>query len=93
MEETGNIFDPNFFLVDESTHVVYRKEQFTQGDSLPVELIVRDRRFKQKEIEEMCVSSGLSVEWTRFVSSGNWSKPLDPLDKSAKEILVLCTKR
>ncbi len=64
MEETGNIFNPNYYAVDTDTQIVYRKEQFLYGE-LPQELLVRDRRFRKTEIIEMCISVGLCVEWAR----------------------------
>lgn len=93
METTGDIFDPDFYMLDEDANVVYRKEQFTQGQNLPAELIVRDRRFLRVEIEAMCAEAGLDVAWTRFVRAGRWDDPLDEQDDRAKEILVLCRAR
>jgi SAM-dependent methyltransferase len=88
MEETGNIFDPDFFLVDERAGVVYRKEQFHHGGSLPEELIVRDRRYTAGSITKLCEDAGLNVVWIRPVRAGAWDQDHDRL--SAKEILVLC---
>lgn len=93
MEITGNIFDPAYYLVDTETGVVYRREQFKHGRSLPVELIVRDKRFTMKEIETMCKSVGLEVEYSRFVNARDWETGFSATDESAKEILVKCIKR
>lgn len=93
MENTGNVFDPDFYIVDTETQVVYRREQFLTGDSLPVELLVRDRRFHRFEIEEMCSIVGLDVVWSRYVSAGKWETGLDRYDRAAKEIILLCRKR
>lgn len=92
MEASGNIFDPDYFMLDLDDQVVYRKEQFSRGSNLPAEMLVRDRRFRAAEIEAMCKDSGLHVEWSRYVKLGEWDKPLDPIDPKAKEILVLCRK-
>lgn len=92
METTGDVFNPNYYLVDTESGVVYRREQFKQGRSLPVELIVRDKRFKKSEIEEMCNEAGLSVEYIRFVNAQDWETGFNPEDKSAKEILLKCRK-
>ncbi|WP_254509563.1 GNAT family N-acetyltransferase [Anatilimnocola floriformis] len=92
MEATGDVFDPRFFMIDTDTGVVYRKEQFAQGSELPVELIVRDRRFEQEEIEKLCTDAGLEVIWSRFVRAGAWQFGLDRSDDHAKEILVLCRR-
>lgn len=93
MAQTGQIFDSEHYILDNDTSVVYRKEQFTEKSSLPVELIVRDRRFHKDEIEEMCRSVGLEVLWSRFVGAGTWSSSLHKHDSGAKEILLLCKKR
>ena len=93
MESTGDIFNPDFYLLDEDTGVVYRKEQFTEGRELPTELVVRDRRFSKEEIQEMCNNAGLEVVWTRFVRAGRWHQPLGEHDDDAKEILLLCRRR
>jgi 2-polyprenyl-3-methyl-5-hydroxy-6-metoxy-1,4-benzoquinol methylase len=88
MEETGNIFDPDFFLVDERAGVVYRKEQFHHGGSLPEELIVRDRRYTVRSITKLSEDAGLNVVWIRPVRAGAWNQDHDR--QSAKEILLLC---
>ena len=92
METTGNVFDPEFYLVDTETQVVYRKEQFSRKEDLPVELIVRDRRFTRREIEKMCNTAGFTVEFSRYVKVGDWLNCLCSTDKAAKEILVKCKK-
>lgn len=90
METTGDIFDPDYFMLDEDSNVVYRKERFTSGSDLPTEVIVRDRRFSTDEITTLCSDAGLSVVWTRPVRAGHWHQALDEHDNRAKEILVLC---
>ena len=90
METTGDIFDPDYYMIDKDNSVVYRREQFTAGQNIPAEIIVRDRRFLEKEIRAMCSEAGLDVVWTRFVSAGRWNDPLKEDDDRAKEILVLC---
>lgn len=90
MEETGDIFDPDYYLVDTQTHIIYRKEQFKKGNQLPEELLVRDRRFTMPEIESMCGHAGLEVIWSRYVGAGKWNESKSALE--AKEILVFCRK-
>jgi len=92
MERSGNVFDPDFYLIDTDHRVVYRKEQFHRGEAVFEELLVRDRRYKEEEIRAMCVAAGFEVIWTRFVRSGHWEEPQDRLSDHAKEILVLCQK-
>lgn len=92
METTGNVFDPDFYMVDSKSSIVYRKEQFAEGNQLPVELLIRDRRYRRAEIEDDCRQVGLDVVWSRFVQAGRWEVELDGCDRRAKEILVLCQK-
>lgn len=92
MEQTGDVFQPDFLMVDEETHVIYRREQFTTGQDLPKELLVRDRRFTMDEIIEMCENAGLQVLLARYVSATNWEKSLSITDPHAKEILLKCKK-
>ena len=92
MEKTGNIFDPDYYFIDEETEIVYRKERFDQGNDLPIELIVRDKRYTKSEIVNLCKSVGLKVEFARYVNARNWKTELDPTDKRAKEILIKCVK-
>ncbi len=92
MEQTGNIFDPDYYLLDKDKGVVYRREQFRVGRSLPVELIVRDKRFYESEIIDLCKSVGFKVDEIRFVNASKWETSLNPTDSKAKEILVKLSK-
>lgn len=92
MEKTGNVFLPDYYLVDEETHVVYRKEQFLSRNKMPRELIVRDMRFTKAEIIEMCVNAGFVVIESKFVNATDWSNSYQATDKKAKEILIVCQK-
>lgn len=92
MEKTGDIFDPDLFLVDDSNHLVYRREQFSAGRELPVELVVRDKRYSRKEIMELCKSVGFLVEYANYVSAKDWKCHLESTNPHAKEILLKCIK-
>jgi 2-polyprenyl-3-methyl-5-hydroxy-6-metoxy-1,4-benzoquinol methylase len=63
MESSGEVFNPDYYLIDRNTKIVYRKEQFAEGDDLPVELLVRDRRYTKEQIENLCQQAGLDVVW------------------------------
>jgi 2-polyprenyl-3-methyl-5-hydroxy-6-metoxy-1,4-benzoquinol methylase/GNAT superfamily N-acetyltransferase len=93
METTGDIFNPAYFLLDTETDVIYRKEQFKEGDHLPEEMIVRDRRYTPSQITSMCQEEGFSVLWYRRVRSGDWNTDQAEDSPRAKEILLLCEKR
>lgn len=92
MENTGNIFDPDYYFIDEDTEIVYRKERFDQGNNLPVELIVRDKRYTMDEITLLCERNGLHVEFSRYVNAKDWKSGYESTNKSAKEILLKCIK-
>jgi 2-polyprenyl-3-methyl-5-hydroxy-6-metoxy-1,4-benzoquinol methylase len=93
MEKTGNVFNPDYYMIDKETRIVYRKEQFQfDKDQLPKELIVRDRRFTRDEITQMCREVGFHVQFARYVSAKDWKTNLLPAHTSAKEILIKCQK-
>ncbi len=92
METTGNIFNPNDFLIDEETKIIYRKETFSYENSYPKELIVRDRRYYMNDIIDMCKKVNLEIISKKFVNAG-WQKEYNCLDKKAKEILLICRKK
>jgi hypothetical protein len=85
MEKRGSVFNPDFYLIDRKTRIVYRKEQFAQGEELPEELLVRDVRFSKEKVEKLCTHVGLEVLWTRFVGAGAWRQPLPRLEDHAKK--------
>lgn len=88
MEKTGDVFNPDYYLVDEHTGVVYRKEQFTEGRQLPAELMVRDRRYTSESFRRLLESAGLAPVWIRHVRAGAWDRDASP--EAAKELLALC---
>lgn len=93
MEKTGDIFNPEYMLVDDVEKIVYRKEQFQECKELPIEMIVRDRRFTKDEIVQLCSKVGFFVEYAHYVSASNWNDNLESTDLHAKEILLKCKKR
>jgi 2-polyprenyl-3-methyl-5-hydroxy-6-metoxy-1,4-benzoquinol methylase len=93
MQSTGNIFNPDYFLLDKNAKVVYRRETFDEGAELPVELVVRDRRYDRIEIENICAAAGLDVEICGFVRAGNFGIANEPDTEATKEILVIARKR
>jgi hypothetical protein len=93
MENTGNVFNPNYYMIDKETRIVYRKEQFqSDKNQLPQELVIRDRRFTQDEITQMCREIGFDIQFVRYVSANDWKTNLLPAYSSAKEILIKCQK-
>ena len=93
MQDSGQIWDPKFFLLDPVSNIIYRKEQFeVSGLLLPCELVVRDRRYLIDEFVNMCTVAGLSEIWTKRVQVGRWDTALPGNDNKAKELLFLGEK-
>jgi SAM-dependent methyltransferase len=93
MEASGDVFNPEFYMLDTKTGVVYRKEQFKEGRDIPAELIVRDRRYTKKSITALVKSVELQVVSCRCVNAGGWQNDFDEDDDRAKEILLVCRRR
>jgi SAM-dependent methyltransferase len=93
MQRSGAIFNPNFFLLDPGTGIVYRKEQFDGDGKPPGEFIVRDRRFTREGIQDLCSRVGLILHWARPFALGQWGRELEGTDPRAKEIVFLVERR
>lgn len=92
MEETGNIFNPKHYLVDTDTELVYRREQFSYGKGLPIELIVRDKRFTKDEIVSLCKEVGFIIVEVKYTNASGWETAYEATSSRAKEILIVCQK-
>lgn len=90
MEKTGDVFDGERLLLDDSTGVVYRKEQFLDGDHLPLEYIVRDRRYSEQGIKRLVEKAGFSILDEKCVMAGRFEDTSKP--KKNKEILIVAKK-
>ena len=92
MQESGEIFDPEFVLLDTELKLAYRKEMFDTDGQLPVELIVRDRRYELDEIVNLCAENGVTVVESGFVRAGRFDLVETEQSDVTKEILVLARK-
>ena len=92
MKESGNIFLPDYFLLETNTGIVYRKEQFENDGQLSAEYVIRDKRYSGSEISNMLERAGFNIKEIRYVQAGRWDKPLESTDAKAKEILVIACK-
>ena len=93
MQSTGNVFNPEYFLLDTASHLVYRKEQFDMDGELSSEYVIADYRFTRKQIKEAFEQNGFSVICANYVGLGAWENPLNSYDDKAKEILIVAEKR
>lgn len=92
MQESGNVFDPQYILIDAKTSVVYRKEVFENDGAMSAEFIIRDRRYSKNEISDLLIENGFKIIDSKYVQLGNWANSLNATDKSAKEILIIAQK-
>ena len=92
MQSSGNVFKPEYFLLDEEAHLVYRKEQFHHDNYLSSEYVLADYRFTRQEIIDAFETRGFKVISADYVQTGHWDKPLTATDMRAKEILIVAEK-
>lgn len=92
MQSTGNVFEPDYFLLDTTSHLVYRKEQFEMDGELSSEYVIADYRFTRKEICETFLQAGFTIVSAEYVKAGAWNIPLSATDRRAKEILIVAEK-
>lgn len=93
MQRSGNIFNPDYLLLETETGVVYRKEQFENEGELSAEYAIRDKRYSKEEICNLLKQIGFEIEETRYVQAGRWENSLDSVDPAAKEILIVAAKK
>lgn len=92
MQTTGDIFDPDYFIIDTHTNTVFRKEKFINDGELAAEYIVRDRRYYLEDIVSEVKKIGFKVLEKKYVQAGNWDVELKNTDMKAKEILLVLRK-
>lgn len=93
MQSTGNVFNPDYYLLDTSTQLVYRKEQFEMDGELSSEYVIADYRFTRSQIVEAFEKNGFKVLSAEYVKLGGWNTPLDSNDNAGKEILLVAEKK
>lgn len=94
MQVTGNIFNPDYFVLDTKTNLVFRKEIFKGDGLLDSEYIIRDKRYTKDEISSLFEKHGFSVKQSLYVKAGQWNTPLSrATDMNAKEILLVVQKK
>ena len=92
MQQTGNVFNPDNFIIDEKSNLVYRKEMFKGDGFLDSEYIIRDKRYTKAEITSLLEKQQLKVIESRYVGAGQFEKALTATDNNAKEILIVTKK-
>ena len=92
MQSTGNVFDPEYYLLDTATHLVYRKEQFEMDGELSSEYVIADYRFTRSQIVDEFEKNGLKVISAEYVKLGAWDKPVAKEEDAGKEILLVAER-
>jgi len=92
MQSTGDVFNGEFIIIDDSTGLCYRKEQFFSENYLPLEYLIRDRRYTKQEISRLVQKVGFDVEECYCFRAGFLEDELKSTDPHAKEILVVARK-
>lgn len=92
MQNTGEVFNPDYFLIDTEDNVVYRKELFSYPGDRSIASIVRDKRYYMDTISSICLEEGFNVLESSYVKANGWQKTYEYNDKNAKEILLLIQK-
>ncbi len=89
MARSGDVFMPEYFLVNQDDGLVYRKEQFESDGMMSAEYLVADKRYKMEELKRILVDLGFNIIESRYVQAGKWDVPLTATDSRAKEILFV----
>lgn len=93
MERSGEVFNPDFFVMEANDDIVYRKEQFSEGLHLPVEFLVMDRRFTSSSIRTLCEQCDLQIIEIFGARAGKFAtEKLPPGCSTAKEIVVVARR-
>lgn len=92
MQKTGDVFDGKKMIYDSKEDVFYRKEQFFDLEYLPIEYIVRDKRFTKKDIEKMLNKAGFEIDDSHYFNAKTITKPLNEKNPRAKELFVVAHK-
>ena len=92
MQKTGNIFNPDYYIIDTETKCVFRKEMFIRDGLIAAEYIVRDRRYSMEQICKIVQKIGFKILDTRYVRAGDWDNKLSSTDSNAKEVLLVVAK-
>lgn len=92
MQSTGNVFNPDYYLLDTANQLVFRKEQFEMDGELSSEYVIADYRFTRSQIVGEFEKNGLRVLSAEYVKLGAWDKPLAKDEDAGKEILLVAER-
>lgn len=90
MAKNGDVFIPDYYLLNEDEGLIYRKEQFKDKESCDAEYVIADKRYTLSETKDKLEQNGLRVVESRYVRANQWKN--EPRLIDAKEILFVVTK-
>lgn len=90
MAKTGDVFKPEYFIINTDDGLVYRKEQFKDKKGRDAEYLIADKRYTLAEMKGKLENQGLKVVDSRYVCAKHWKNKLQPTE--AKEILFVVQK-
>lgn len=91
MQRTGEVFKGQLLLLNPSTGVTYRREQFLGENELPTEYVIPDRRFTRKGLRALFKE--YDECYMACVSAGQWDVARLPTERHAKEVLGVFRRR
>lgn len=92
MQKTGDVFDGRKMIYDSKENIFYRKEQFFDLEYLPMEYIVRDKRFSKKDVERILNKAGFEIDDSHYFNAKRIKEPLNEKNPKAKELFVIAHK-
>ena len=92
MARSGDVFKPNYYLIDTDSNLVFRKEQFNQDGFLSAEYVLADKRYTKDEISTLFANAGFKINLAIYVQAGKWDVALEATNQKAKEILLIVEK-
>ena len=91
MQKSGEVFEFGKMAFNPMTGILYRREQFFDGERLCQDCILKERRFTAAEVAQLLVAAGFEVRQCMTVRAGKWdfSGRFDP---DAPELLFVCRR-
>lgn len=91
MQRSGEVFDFSKMLFNPMSGVLYRREQFFDGEQIVQDSILKERRFTPSEVTQMLRVTGFAGIQLASVRAGKWEFG-GGFDPDAPELLFHCTR-
>lgn len=90
MAKTGDVFDPDLFIINTDDGLVYRKEQFKDRIGRDAEYVIADKRYTLREMRDILERKKFHVVESKYVRANHWRGVYE--SNEAKEILFVVRK-